>query len=379
MTTEPKIATEQLEALDADHNDGSDENGQATDAPSIELSEDMEVMSPGQMLKEAREELSLSVDEVADRLKLRRQLIMDIEADNLDEKLNQTFAKGYLRSYARLVDVPEDQVFASVSYLENVQEQRLDLHTFSKHSKQRNSEGRLMRFTLILVLLIVAVAGYWWWDQNKATILGSDIDANTETQSQLSLPSNLSSEPSATELKASEPNSSSEEPSSQTLSKPQTEPTPLSATEPSSNDLKLVVGDENRAVNNEATEAEQSAIESGVELASDIEEQTAAALLAQQNAQGQASNPQSSNAASNNQLNFTFAQECWVEVRDASGKRLVVGVKQPGSSIELNGEAPYSVVLGTSKGVEINYLGNKVDLSQFSDGKVVRLKIPSNS
>ena len=52
--------------------------------PVDELSEDMEVVGPGQMLSEARKKIALSVEDVAEKLKFKKCLVQNIEQDIFD-------------------------------------------------------------------------------------------------------------------------------------------------------------------------------------------------------------------------------------------------------------------------------------------------------
>ena len=63
-----------------------------------ELSEDMEVVGPGQMLAHAREKLGYTQQYIADKLNYRLPLVKNIEADNFDKSLPETFNRGYHRS-----------------------------------------------------------------------------------------------------------------------------------------------------------------------------------------------------------------------------------------------------------------------------------------
>ena len=67
-------------------------------------------LTAGQLLRQAREQRKLSVADVALQLNLRVNLVQQIETDQLDSTMLVTFVRGYLRAYARLVKLPEQQV-----------------------------------------------------------------------------------------------------------------------------------------------------------------------------------------------------------------------------------------------------------------------------
>lgn len=76
-----------------------------------EASQDQTVTeTPGVRLRQARESLGLTQQTVAERLCLKVSTIRDIEEDNAQANLASTFHRGYIRSYAKLVHLPEDEL-----------------------------------------------------------------------------------------------------------------------------------------------------------------------------------------------------------------------------------------------------------------------------
>lgn len=60
---------------------------------------------PGKLLAQAREEKSLSVADVAHSLRLSVKQIEAIEADNFDKLPGKTFLRGFIRNYAKLLQI----------------------------------------------------------------------------------------------------------------------------------------------------------------------------------------------------------------------------------------------------------------------------------
>lgn len=68
-----------------------------------------EALTTGARLRNAREQLGLSQQAVAERLCLKVSTVRDIEEDKAPADLASTFLRGYIRSYARLVHIPEEE------------------------------------------------------------------------------------------------------------------------------------------------------------------------------------------------------------------------------------------------------------------------------
>lgn len=72
--------------------------------------DDASSKSPGHWLKHAREEAGLTVQQIADGLRLDLRLILAIEENHFKDLGAPVYAKGYIRKYARMVNLAEESV-----------------------------------------------------------------------------------------------------------------------------------------------------------------------------------------------------------------------------------------------------------------------------
>ncbi|MCJ8604517.1 cytoskeleton protein RodZ, partial [Klebsiella pneumoniae] len=85
-------------------------------------------------------------------------------------------------------------------------------------------------------------------------------------------------------------------------------------------------------------------------------------------------------AASAQDLVMNFSADCWLEVSDATGKKLFSGLQRKGGNLNLSGQAPYKLKIGAPAAVQIQYLGKPVDLSRFiRTNQVARLTLNAES
>ena len=75
-----------------------------------------EALTTGARLRNAREQLGLSQQAVAERLCLKVSTVRDIEEDKAPADLASTFLRGYIRSYARLVHIPEEELLPGLHF-----------------------------------------------------------------------------------------------------------------------------------------------------------------------------------------------------------------------------------------------------------------------
>ena len=66
----------------------------------------------GQYLRRCREEKQMSVEEVSRSTRVPMDSVTRIEDDRFDELPGEVFVRGFLKSYARAVGLPADEVLA---------------------------------------------------------------------------------------------------------------------------------------------------------------------------------------------------------------------------------------------------------------------------
>ena len=76
------------------------------------------------------------------------------------------------------------------------------------------------------------------------------------------------------------------------------------------------------------------------------------------------------------ELLFSFEQDCWVKITDATGNDIAYGIKEAGRIMPVSGQPPFSVILGAPKAVKVQYAGKSVDLSFLSPDRTGRFVLP---
>ena len=77
-----------------------------------------------------------------------------------------------------------------------------------------------------------------------------------------------------------------------------------------------------------------------------------------------------------NALVMNFNADCWLEVTDATGKKLFSGLQRKDGTLNLAGQAPYKLKIGAPAAVQIQFQGKPVDLSRFiRTNQVARLTL----
>lgn len=116
--------------------------------------------SPGARLRAAREARGLSIQDVAERLRLNAALVLAMEEDRLALLGAPVYARGHLRNYAVLVGAPEQEIMAGCDV--EVVPQPSFLPALDLKPKVR-SHARWAWPVAAVLLAIAVVAAFWWW------------------------------------------------------------------------------------------------------------------------------------------------------------------------------------------------------------------------
>ncbi|MBL4764006.1 MAG: DUF4115 domain-containing protein [Colwellia sp.] len=302
-----------------------------------ELCEDMEVVGPGLMLSEARKKLSLSVDDVSNRLNFRTNLVNEIEQDIFDQSLPATFNRGYLRNYAKLVSVDTSEVMSAYDMLGVAEVQRSEMQSFSNLTEKQAEHSRLMWFSYLIAAILFGLMVLWWLQEPKLSV---DLFDNSKQEQQIN-----------------------------------NDIADLSVAKNS------VVAAELPKTQKIAADESTKAIESvPIDLAPAIAEQSLDAVLAEQLEAKIAleiePNTKTEPAPDISTAVFSFSGDCWVNIYDATGERIAWGVKKSGYVMTITGKAPLKVTLGKPELATIDFNSKAVDMSSFNVGNIAKFTLP---
>ncbi|EOL8986086.1 cytoskeleton protein RodZ [Cronobacter dublinensis] len=313
----------------------------------------------GERLRLAREQLGLSQQVVAERLCLKVSTVRDIEEDNVPADLASTFLRGYIRSYARLVHVPEEELLPMLAKQAPVRTAQVaPMQTYALGKSRKKRDGWLMSFTWLVLFVVVGLTGAWWWQNHKAQ---QEEISTMADQSSAELSQNAASSPQSVPLNTDTPADASQEqatppadlPSGDAQATAANTPQPTPMPSPTTASQQPVVVPPSQASTDTAAQ-QQNAAQSQLPV-------------------GQAS---TAAAANGNALVMNFTADCWLEVTDATGKKLFSGLQRKDTNLNLTGEAPYRLKIGAPSAVQIQYQGKPVDLSRFiRTNQVARLTL----
>ncbi len=283
------------------------------------------VISVGEQLSVARKARSLEVIDVAQTLKLGTRQVEALENGNWDVLPGQTFIRGFVRNYARLVQIDYEPLMGQLDQILKKPDDGLNLPETKASSMPRGvsfDSPRRDRLVVVIGLLLVVAAALAYFllakdlsslrETAQATIdsLAQKNGSEPVSDSSAKVPAEPVFPPGTTAQQVMNPQASGPlEPAVQ-------EASPVSATEPKDN---------------------------------------------------------SSSVAAGGQLRFLVDKESWIEVRDRENNVVFSERLAPATERLVNGNSPFSLVIGYAPGVKVFLRGQPVELAPHTRGDVARL------
>ena len=159
-------------------------------------------LSPGEQLRNARQGYRWSVEDVAANLNLTVDMVRALESGDTEVLPGPTFVRGYLRAYARLMEIDESTVLAGAddaqgesigsvvpllgkeAFKDKKGRQWLKFSTSQKKGRRKT--------VLISILILAGILAAWWFSGLLPTFqeLNRDAATSSEASSTISIPLN---------------------------------------------------------------------------------------------------------------------------------------------------------------------------------------------
>lgn len=97
--------------------------------------------SIGERLQQARQRLGLSLDEVSEKLKIRKDILLNFEANEFVSKLPSIYARGFFRAYVKFLKLNEASMWEEYSTI--VGTDKITTNLTLGHLQIENSESKI--------------------------------------------------------------------------------------------------------------------------------------------------------------------------------------------------------------------------------------------
>ncbi|MBT7538152.1 MAG: DUF4115 domain-containing protein [Gammaproteobacteria bacterium] len=347
------------------------------------------------MLLEARSRAGFTQKEVADQLFLMTSFIRHIDEGRFDKLPKPAFVKGYLRSYARVVDLSGDEVVANFEASQLPIQDDMEMKDVTDEPMGSSTyTGPVFLTGAVGFAGVVIITSLVWIfsDTNEeptASVVSQNETVSNEVEA-LQLPSRTMTLTPETVLGGvSVDQRSLDQADSVRSDEVGLDQPPAAAID--SEDIQpeeilyedeemaatfssiSVLPDEIAAVEPEAVSLDQddglaTPTENTIEFEDQVAEQLVASAVQIQRGQVTINGLEITtiSAGGEDELFFQFSDNCWVEIVDAKGVEIYADLNRDGDALRVSGVAPYSILLGKGPSVSLQFNGETVDVGLYT-------------
>lgn len=376
--------------------------------------------NPGNILKAAREKLGLEISEVSSKTKINEHQVVAIESGDLDRLPPATFAKAFIKSYCKVVEVDPQPILlafgfdgatfkpaVAASSPENVKRvvsqtnieptmpknsRRLSSLSFERKSNSKKA-GLIIGLAAAALFAIVYLPEFFS-NSDEDTIAAPVIDeepvaavapeqvvpTQVEPLAPVESSANLTEEEVAAVVEPGSPSADAQSSSSSQTEGMIQEPLPLpidsAGEQTKANSVFPAIREEQAKAQLKQEPAkvvepasQEPAAKSGV--GEQVDQETTVSQAAPQPAGPKPFKLEPGNSA----LQFVFSNESWVTVRDSTNRVLLSQLNPGGERVQVQGRPPFKLIVGKAGTVRLFKDGQPVDLTPHIRGEVARLTL----
>ncbi len=324
-------------------------------------------VNPGETLRQARESNGWSLAEVALKLNLTTTSLSNLEAGAFDKLPGHTFARGYIRAYAKLLGMDQAVLVQQFDQSTGTDSQGSSVHSLGRIEEPVRVSHTILRIVSLLLLVAVIGGGFVWW-QDQTSMRTKDLiglapehvevegaDGTTQIHP-LDEPEDQAVVEGQTEgstaLALPQAETPAEAPAEAQATAPAAPATPVAPAAPAHNAAPVTP----------AAPAPAAPVVPAPVVTAPVAPVAPAPVA-------------TAPVAGQGQVQVQFTADCWTQVTDGGGKVLFSGLKRKGDSLAVNGKPPFAVRLGFARGAQVSYNGQPVDVAPFTSGETARLKL----
>lgn len=308
--------------------------------------------SIGATLRAAREQKGLSVIDIHARLRISERQIHALETDDFSLLPEPTIARGFIRNYAKFLEIDAEPLLAAYRAQAPAEEQK----TISIPSanipiiQSRTTDWKKYIYASVLVLL---GAGVWiLYDEN---LLPNIPDFHLKSATSEVSPGNVEGLPQA--------------------ALPAAEREPATAETPAPGEAFALPPEQVAEPASAAVPAAEPQPAAPVPAAVPAAQPTIPAVPATTPAPTASSADSTASTVPLHKVRMVFTEDSWVSIVDRHGKEIFNKTKRAGSEDAIEGEPPLKVIIGNAAGSQLIYDDKPVDTTPYNRLNVVRITL----
>ena len=324
-----------------------------------ELNEDL-TLGPGKRLKEVRIARNLGIEDVATRLRLHVRTIKSIEADDYVALPAPTFVRGYLRGYARLLDLPCGPIVESYSRNDFAPPPLVPNISKREEIKSTDFPVRLVTYAIAGALIIFVAI---WWQNQQSSLVRRDAETAFA--------------PLTTDGPTESPDVAIAEPLQDATPEPDGEDGVITQSADETGEMGVTPDSSFAGTDDNVRDTSVDTLPPDTEVGSEVEPVELSSSNSEPGAvdEGAVAVEAVATEPGVNHLKMEFSDESWVEIYGKNEKKLFYNLAKPGSIIDISEPGPFRVLLGFAQGVKVEFNGTSFDVSQHTTAGIARFSL----
>ena len=279
----------------------------------------------------------MSLDEITEKLNLDSNLIELLENNDFEKFKVETYLKGYLRAYSKLLGIDGDRIIKL--YKESNPEKEPEILPDVKPKNQKNSSDRSVKLFSYIIGLSIVLSMLIWYQKN----ITIKPDANNNNIGNIELNKNNKINGVDTSYKIITHSDYWQWP---------IDNIPDRYRDSGENDNSKSVKNEKikdnikeNVIQEEVLETEESPI---------YETQQSADTVV-----------------------LNLRGDSWIEIYDREGNRLFLDLARSGKNYIINGDSPFDILLGAANEVSVEFNGSLVNIEPYIRYGIARFTLPT--
>ncbi|WP_257284628.1 RodZ domain-containing protein [Endozoicomonas sp. SESOKO1] len=317
--------------------------------------ETIQKYAPGALLAQARNSHGLSIPEVAESLKITESYVSAIEESSFDLLPQAAFVRGYIRNYAKLVGLNGEDLVKDFDHfigIDGLESPRLQGSRKLKPLRAHSAPSPVYALALLLLVSLGGFGYFLWnnWLGIKPVVEVAIVEGASEE-----MPDPLVTTDSGVSV-----------PSAEAISDSLKE-----------GDIPTHDNSYSKEISKEIAKEEYSQKKDEPDLKEVNAEFPPIALDSSEVFEATAG-PNKPVVDLAKPLVIDFSEDCWIEIKDASGEVLISAIQKAGSSINLDVFPPLNLRFGNTRGVESILLDGKPVNKPSSSTRVASILLTGN-
>lgn len=340
----------------------------------------------GERLRSARMARDLDTRKLADRIHLTVDTVEALERDDYSDMPARVFVRGYVKNYARTVNLPVDSILAQFDGLWPEEDASVRVNPSPRLAADSKPVSRWHGAMTWLILVVLLVLFLSWWQGYLDRYIdqwGKQQMQRETSESVVEAPAGPSQDNARPSQPAAVATGSGEmklPPIGQPINSSQTEAAKIAESGASSSDVPNPPVSEPAeqpmpamGVSPPATDKSAPALTTTPAAA--MKTLPRKPVVAEPKAVSAEPPAAVATVAGAPEIVVRFSRDCWVDIRDSTRTFKLVGTMKKGTERKLEGKPPYKVVLGNAEAAEILVAGKPFDLAAHTVANVARFTL----